>query len=93
MISSGCRKKFQQHFGRGYGFSTGRDHLHHFSFQNLPEIKSGEVGMQNFIGSNNQYSIDKANAYLRQPNNLQWAKQNLSVFDCQNLGFNKGYIA
>ena len=84
---------YQQHFGRGYGFSTGRDHLHHFSFQNLPEIKSGEVSMSNFLTEDKKYSLEKANNFIQQPKNLAWAKKNLSVMDCQNLGFNKGYIA
>ena len=83
---------FQKNFGRGYGFETGRDHLHHWSFQNFNGIKDKKVPMSQFLDDNKNYSMEKANAYIRQPQNLEWAKKNLSMGYCQNLGFPKDYF-
>ena len=49
--------------------------------------------MKNFLTDDKKYSLEKANNFINQPKNLDWAKKNLSMMDCQNLGFNKGYIA
>ena len=84
--------KYQQTFGRGYGFATGRDHLHHFSFENLGPIKNGEVPISNFLDEKGVYSVEKANTFLKKPKNLEWAKKNLSLADCQNLGITKGNL-
>ena len=84
--------KFQEAFGRGYGFATGRDHLHHFSFENMGPIKNGEVPMSNFVNEKGVYSVEKANTFLQNPKNLEWAIKNLSLADCQNLGITKGNL-
>lgn len=84
--------KYQQTFGRGYGFTTGRDHLHHFSFENMESVKSGENPMTSFVDKKGMYSVEKANTFLQKPQNLSWAKKNLSLVDCQNLGITKGTI-
>ncbi len=84
--------KYQQTFGRGYGFNTGRDHLHHFSFENMGSVKSGEHPMNSFVDHKGMYSVEKANTFLHKPSYLAWAKKNLSLGDCQNLGITKGTI-
>lgn len=84
--------KYQQTFGRGYGFTTGRDHLHHYSFENMESIKSGEQSMSSFVDKKGMYSVEKANTFLHKPENLTWAKKNLSLVDCQNMGITKGAL-
>ena len=84
--------KYQQYFGRGYGFSTSRDHIHHFSFENLNSIKNGTTPMSEFVSDNKLYDVDKANAFAQLPENKAWAKAHLSTADCQNLGFKKGAL-
>jgi len=58
--------------GRGYGFHTPRDHIHHASFQNIDAVKQGLVSIKENFVTNNKYDIKKANDFVLLPNYWPW---------------------
>ena len=81
---------YQTHIGgRGYGFQTTRDGIHHTAFENLDPVKQGLVSIKKDFTTKGKYDFDKANAFAHLPENKEWAKKNMSIADCQNLGFSK----
>ena len=45
--------------------------------------------LKKILPQNGKYDFDKSNVFARLPENKEWAKKNMSIADCQNLGFSK----